>query len=1056
MFFILATGHLNTKAEQLEENNQEDRDTLFKEGTTEVMSKETTHDRTVFSPTLLIGLGGTGSEILLSVREQIKRNNQDILNKFLFIDTDIKTASAKKGYTKIENSEVCMVGTRKAKSYNDPTNSRQYKGIISRFPSDELNSTYVSLLSQGTGAAQIRSLGALAFALDYENVRKNIEALIDDLTKAQNSQEAKATQRGVTIKKQSIIVYIVGSLVGGTGSGSFIDAAVVARDVIDYQIGWDTTVIGVFTLPDGYDPKVRNDEQQRKNIRTNAYSSLMELQYLLDQEYDKISFDYDTGTPVEISNTTKVFNNVYLVDNKNTSGSITLENVYEVVASSIYQDIGTTFGANSQSAQINMGIFNGLAPDPKSGKMRLFSSIAGSSLVYPARRVAEYCTNNSLSEVISDKILGGTESLAKVKSEVAAFLQANDLEDRAPSNQIIDQLLREEAGIITSASKGIDPMNFADEKDIEKFLDELDSETTYFDTVVKQEVNNLAEENKKKLLHGLSGDKLNKLEDIVTKWVVNLAITYNVDTAVKALQTLENVCKFMGEELKTELSSWDRLSERFSQDIDQHRTQLNDLGWLDKKRGKHKDLIDRTIVLYNRSVDAKLENVVKSHAIEIIDILGTTSTELSAKWSNLVHVLQTVQQDSSDEALHAETSKLGMSAGSSRFATEIDITDPGYESEYYKKHYIASSDVYNGIVGLYCEELDKAYSEEEFISWLFTTANRSKAEDSISGRMKELITEKFWKSILKTNIVQYIRNNTQDSEAFLEDKLQMLFELCSPFWQLGSQMLGTIQMPETYCVSVKFELDDESDFNPPKEIAEWTDRYSLNGAKGQILDTEIPYMITVNKRVHGARAYFLSATPRWEEIYKKRLRQAKGRYMLHVHSAFSNIPLLAPTDDESMQAFAKGMALGFIVKRGDWYYYGLEEKYDIATSSTNLEVGYRGHWKTIHDLKNVPLVPEHCGSLWFKLAGKNPPEDMRIGQGRENAVNELKNHEEWTKTIDSAFSEYYKQIGMDLRLQLAKYIEEVLQPAARKATGPNKTLLETELRSLTDWARNNA
>ncbi len=1020
------------------------------------MSEETTHDRTVFSPTLLIGLGGTGSEILLSVREQIKKNNQDILNKFLFIDTDIRTASAKKGYTKIENSEICTIGNRKAKNFLENSNLRQHKGISTRFPSDELNPSYVSLLSQGTGAAQIRSLGALAFALDYGNVRKNIEALIDDLSKAQNSQAAKAAQRGVTIKTQSIIVYIVGSLVGGTGSGSFIDAAVVARDVIDYQIGWDTTVIGVFTLPDGYDPKVRNDEQQRKNIRTNAYSSLMELQYLLDQEYDKITFDYDTGTSVEITNTAKVFNNVYLVDNKNTSGSITLENMYEVVASSIYQDIGTTFGANSQSALINMGIFNGLAPDPKSGKMRLFSSIAGSSLVYPARRITEYCTNNSLSEVISDQILGGTESLGKVKSEVAAFLQKYNLEDRAPKNQIIDQLLREETGIMSSASKGIDSMNFDDEKDVDKFLDELDSESVYFDSVIKQEVNTLAEENKKKLLQGASGDSTNRLEDLVTKWVVGLTITYNVNTAVKALQTLENVCRFMGEELKTELSNWDRTREQFSQNIDLYKTQLNDVSWFDKKRGKHQDLIDKTIVLYNEFVDAKLENMVKSHAIEVIEILGTTTTDLLAKWSNFVHVLQAVQQDASDEALHAETSKANRGAGNSRFATEIDITDPGYESEYYKSHYITSSDVYNGIVALYNENQNQDSGDAMFISWLFKVANRSKATETITTRMKELIIEKFWKSILKTNIVQYIRQNSQDTEVFLEEKLQMLFELCAPFWQLGPQMLGTIQMPETYCVSVKFELDDEGEINPPKEIAEWTDKYSQNGAKGQILDTQVPYIISVNKRIHGARAYFLSAAPRWEEIYKERLRQSKGRYMLHVHSVFSNIPLLPPTDDESMQAFAKGMALGFIVKRGDWYYYGLDEKYDIATNATNLEVGYKGHWKTIHDLKDIPKVPEHCGALWFKLASKNPPEDMRIGQGRENAVNELKNHDEWTKAIEAAFNEYYKQVGMDLRLQLAKYIEEVLQPATRKATGSNKILLENELKAITDWAKNNA
>ena len=1011
------------------------------------MSKKKTQDRSVFCPTLLIGLGGTGSEILLSVREQVKRNNQDTLNKFLFIDTDIRSASAKKGYTKMDNSEICIVGTKNARNYNDPSNSRMYKGIINRFPLDELNSQYVDLLSMGTGAAQIRSLGALAFALDYATIRKNIEKSIYELSQAKNRQVARA--QGGTIKPESITVYIVGSLAGGTGSGCFIDAAVVARDVSVSKTGWGTTVIGVFTLPDGYDRKLNSGPMERAT-RTNTYSSLMELQYLFDRKFDKITFDYDTGNAIEISGSHKVFDMVYLVDNKNTSGTITLENMYEVVATSIYQDIGTPFGTISQSALINMDIFTGGNPDPKSREDRIFSSLSGSSLVYPARRVAEYCTNSSLSEVISDKILGGNESLGWVNNKVDSFLKGNDLEDRHPKNQIIDQL----RGIESSSLK-IDPIDFVDDKGVDKFLTVLDSETDYINRLAKQKVNNLAEENKKNILHGESGETLNKLEDLVSEWVIGIAIANGVNTAVKVLQRLENVCKIMGDQLKTEQSDWEAESKKLENEIDQHRTQLGDVGWFDRKLGKHKEIIDRTIDLYNELVDKKLENYVKSHAIEIVDVLGATTSELLAKWSNLVRVLQEIQNEGSDEALHLETRKSQAIAATSRFATEFDVTEPGHESDYYKKNYKAPLDVYRGIVKMYCENQDNEYSEEMFIAWLYKAANRSKANAIITGQMKKLIFENFWANILETNIVQYIRN-TENAEAFIEAKLEMLFELCAPFWQLGSHMLGTLDFPEIYGVSVKHEKDDEGGLVAPVEIAQWSKRYTKDGTQNGVIDTEIPYKISLNKRVHGARAYFLSATPSWEKMYKERLRNSKGRYMIHVHSAFNNIPLLPPTDNESMQAFAKGMALGFIVKRGDIYYYGLEDKYDMATNSTNIEIGYKGHWKTIHDLKGVPAIPEHCGALWFKLDVKSPPEEMKIGRGRENALNELMNHEEWTTAIESAFTEYYKQVGMDLRYQLAKYIEEILEPAARKATGSNKTLLNNEQKAIKDWAQNNS
>jgi len=1006
--------------------------------------------RSVFSPTLLIGLGGTGSEILLDVRERILGNNQGILNKFLFIDTDIKTAAKKKGYTEINNSEICMVGVRSARNFLK--NYKHYKGLSQRFPEEDLTPQYVGLLSMGSGAAQIRSLGALAFALDYGNIRKKIEATIDELTKAQNRQEARANQRGITIKKQSIIVYVVGSLVGGTGSGSFIDTAVVARDVIAYNIGWDTTVIGVFTLPDGYDPVVRNDKVQRENIRANAYASLKELQYLSDREFDRILFDYDDNMKVELSDRSDpVFNNIYLVDNRNSTGSITLDDMYQLIGSSIYQDVGTSFGANSQSAQINMGVFNGLSPDTKSGKQRVFSSLAASSLVYPAERVASYCTMCSMNELLGDRVLGAPETVGKINNEVDSFLQRNSLEERN-TNQVIDSLLKSDSGVLSSNTYGMDPMQWAENIDIQSFIDELESERNRVDSIVKQEVVKLVDENRTILMHGSRGTKTDRLHELVSDWALNLAVTYNFNTTVKALNALVSTSKAIAEELKKEQSDWERKLTGFNDDLEQYKDDLLKMGWIDRKMGgKHKPIVSRAILRYNELVDAKMEQWAKSRAVDIIVHLGLVCKELLAKWNDLVATMECVQKEAQDSALLFETTRAKNTT--SRFATEIEITDPGYEKEYYSENWIEPAKVFSGVVALHAQKNnpESKSQERDFINWLLESCSGINGSKAISDHLSTLIREKYWQQLLETNIMDFIKDHKKNASEFLSDKLEQVFDLCSPFWHLGSQKLATLDMPETFCVSVKFISSEEGDV-PPKEIQDWIYKYEESGAKGQTLDSDTPYKIAVNKRVHGARAYFLSSTPRWEKIYKSRLRQSEDKYMMHVHSALNSIPELAPSDNASLLSFAKGMALGFIVKRGDWYYYGLEEKYDMKLGMDFLQAGYTSHWDSVHTISDVP---EKCGYLWFKLEKATPEDDLKLGQGREIAIKELQRRDEWVKQIDEAFSEYYKHVGAELRIQLADYMEKTLKPASRKATGSNKEILEKEIAALTEWAKNN-
>ena len=87
------------------------------------------------------------------------------------------------------------------------------------------------------GAGQIRLESRVSFYVFSEKIERKFEALLDDLLEQDNPYLGRSTRE--------IDVFVFGSLAGGTGSGCFLSAPCLLREVIERR-GWRAPLLGHF------------------------------------------------------------------------------------------------------------------------------------------------------------------------------------------------------------------------------------------------------------------------------------------------------------------------------------------------------------------------------------------------------------------------------------------------------------------------------------------------------------------------------------------------------------------------------------------------------------------------------------------------------------------------------------------------------------------------------------------------------------------------------------------------------------------------------------------
>ncbi len=361
----------------------------------------------MIAPTLLVGLGGTGSKIVTKVSKLVSEEQRDHLG-FAVFDTDINELRE----IQRENPFIKIIQTSTKLSVGEYLNIDTH-ARDSWFPVNAiLNSKTLT-----EGAGQVRAISRLAFdtAIRAGKMEQLHEA-IQDLYKLEEGQA-----------EQALRVIIVSSLAGGTGSGLILPVALYIKNYLATHFRQSANITrGFFILPEVFD-QVIPGQAERNSLRSNAYATLRELDAFLMKGDATLPRQYKDSVKIEFPRVSsegydeydvRPYDFCFLFDAQNAEGSkLNSFNQYlDHAANCIYaQSIGPM---NKRSNSSEDNTIRRLAAER--GRNR-YAGAGSSMLIYPVEDVKEYIALNWAKECVSKQWLVFDNVYKDIKRRDAAM-----------------------------------------------------------------------------------------------------------------------------------------------------------------------------------------------------------------------------------------------------------------------------------------------------------------------------------------------------------------------------------------------------------------------------------------------------------------------------------------------------------------------------------------------------------------------------------------------------------------------------------------------------------
>jgi hypothetical protein len=312
-------------------------------------------------PTLMIGLGGTGKEVLLRLRRKLVERYGELSRlpflQFMHMDTD-KTATAHEQYDLRAGDDPLYEQVRFQAServnLSIPGGTAKYVDHINQFPQIKRwfpsGGKIAQLGDLGEGAGQIRIASRLGFfdATNFRNIGSRLKQCKDLLSASSVLQQA--ADLGFDFNASSTRVFVIASLAGGTGSGTFLDMAFLVRQYFAMA-----ERVGMLLLPGFYSAYAGGER-----VRANGYAALMELSHYTFGH----SFLCDWSGHESKRMSPPPFSSTYLIDGQNEAGlnigSAGKEyDAYQMVAEVLFQDYSIgAFAGMKRATRVNLENFN--------------------------------------------------------------------------------------------------------------------------------------------------------------------------------------------------------------------------------------------------------------------------------------------------------------------------------------------------------------------------------------------------------------------------------------------------------------------------------------------------------------------------------------------------------------------------------------------------------------------------------------------------------------------------------------------------------------------------
>lgn len=274
-----------------------------------------TSSKPAIYPTLIIGLGGAGTNVVRYAKQRFLRSWRshekakpwdDLPDVLQVLAVDTEPLVNRMGETPLYFNEFAFMGKFDATKL---IANRKHHPYLAWWGADRDRDIPLGYVHNG--AKQLRPIGRLAFFRNYLVFQKLMTDKVRNMLVLHAVQQAE--HRGFEVMRNHRLVFIVSSLCGGTGAGMFLDVAHRVR----HEVGSNATVIGIFLLPSVFEGTI-SSHIQRRRIRANAYAALKELEHFHEtQSFQALYPSEQTPLPTVPY---RAFSRIFLLDITNSEG----------------------------------------------------------------------------------------------------------------------------------------------------------------------------------------------------------------------------------------------------------------------------------------------------------------------------------------------------------------------------------------------------------------------------------------------------------------------------------------------------------------------------------------------------------------------------------------------------------------------------------------------------------------------------------------------------------------------------------------------------------------
>jgi hypothetical protein len=274
------------------------------------------------------------------------------------------------------------------------------------------------------GAQQRRPIGRTAFYLRYAN--PIYQTLIEAIGRmyGEVDREAPAFQRAEDVEKGKRLIFIIGSVAGGTGSGMLIDLANLVRHAVNSNQNWQSvSVSGIIVMPDAFASYARFMDDPT-NLKPNSYAALRELDrfmrvhtsflpYMLRYAESEQSITWSTNQPLD---------HCYLVDTASRStgqdfdlGGDPMKGVFPMVADFVAAHVDNSLGDALATLRSNAGLHY----DKTTGRM--YSGFNVMTYLFPVDDVIESYSYRFMRELLARQFLPIVDEKRRGQNRIEAI-----------------------------------------------------------------------------------------------------------------------------------------------------------------------------------------------------------------------------------------------------------------------------------------------------------------------------------------------------------------------------------------------------------------------------------------------------------------------------------------------------------------------------------------------------------------------------------------------------------------------------------------------------------